>query len=165
LKQSISFLLSLFLFTSCLSDTDRLWYSAKDKQLRSGFYLCRVGGPHDPNGFTDPASKRELLPSRTTLVTLENVDTVFANSKNSEYPELTLRWSQKGAEKFAEFTSKCYGNSIAFMHEGKILSAPTVEGTIAGREVSIYGSYSSKFIKGLQDSVSAARVRDLTDRR
>ncbi|RYY95336.1 MAG: hypothetical protein EOO11_16045 [Chitinophagaceae bacterium] len=150
-------LLLFLLAASCGHRANPDWYDARDKRLPSGFYLCRERTEKDAEGFRNPGGGSLLL-SRQTFVTLEGVDTLY-NAPDPEYPELTLRWSAEGAQRFAAFTAQCTGRVIAFYHKGYLLTTPKVESMVTGRQLNIAGDYRDKFVQELQDSARAAGLR------
>jgi len=81
----------------------------------------------------------KLIPTGLTGKDLAKADLQFDSTNGN--PQIGLTFTAAGAKKFEEITARNIGQPLAIFLDGAVLSAPTVQGKIAGGNAVITGTF------------------------
>jgi len=81
----------------------------------------------------------KLIPTGLTGKDLAKADLQFDSTNGN--PQIGLTFTAAGAKKFEEITARNVGQPLAIFLDGAVLSAPTVQGKIAGGSAVITGTF------------------------
>ena len=81
----------------------------------------------------------KLIPTGLTGKDLAKADLQFDSTNGN--PQIGLTFTAAGAKKFEEITARNIGQPLAIFLDGAVLSAPTVQGKIAGGSAVITGTF------------------------
>lgn len=82
------------------------------------------------------------LVKKRVLVSGENLTRASVGSDQSGRPAIDFRFDGQGARRFGEATAQNIGKPFAIILDGKVISAPTIQGAITGGTGQITGSFS-----------------------
>ena len=82
------------------------------------------------------------LVKRRVLVSGENLTRAGVGADQSGRPAIDFRFDGQGARRFGETTAANIGRPFAIILDGKVISAPTIQGAITGGTGQITGSFS-----------------------
>ncbi|MES2860681.1 MAG: preprotein translocase subunit SecD, partial [Pseudomonadota bacterium] len=82
------------------------------------------------------------LVKKRVLVSGENLTRAGVGADQSGRPAIDFRFDGQGARRFAEATTANDGKPFAIILDGKVISAPTINGPITGGTGQIVGSFS-----------------------
>ena len=82
------------------------------------------------------------LVKKRVLVSGENLTRASVGSDQSGRPAIDFRFDGLGARRFGEATAANIGKPFAIILDGKVISAPTIQGAITGGSGQITGSFS-----------------------
>lgn len=97
-----------------------------------------------------------LLPTDLTGSDLENAEITF-ETENGQ-PAISLKFSQEGAKKFEDITSRNIGKPVVIILDDQILSQPTVQEKIIGGEAQISGDFTVEQAKELVVQLNAGAL-------
>ncbi|MCU0787796.1 MAG: hypothetical protein MUC91_06335 [Verrucomicrobia bacterium] len=103
---------------------------------RSTAPVDELPDPNDRSGQTRLRLLREVFLDDAAVATA----TVGTNELGNA--EITLHLTDEGSRMLARVTDRKNGRRFAIVHQGRILSAPTVKGMVVGRELKIVGNFS-----------------------
>ena len=81
------------------------------------------------------------LVKKRILVSGENLTRAGVGSDQNGRPAIDFRFDGQGARRFGEATAQNIGKPFAIILDGKIISAPTIQGAIAGGTGQITGNF------------------------
>lgn len=81
------------------------------------------------------------LVKRRILVSGENLTRASVGSDQSGRPAIDFRFDGQGARRFGEATAANIGKPFAIILDGRVISAPTIQGAITGGTGQITGSF------------------------
>ncbi|TSC63530.1 MAG: preprotein translocase subunit SecD, partial [Microgenomates group bacterium Gr01-1014_93] len=105
-----------------------------------------------------PSSEVNFKSTGLTGADLTKAAVTFGGGKNTSGPVVSIEFSSKGAEKFAEITKRNIGKPIAIFLDDEIVSAPNVEQEIVGGSAVITGQFSTDQAKSLAVSLNAGAL-------
>ena len=82
------------------------------------------------------------LVKKRVLVSGENLTRASVGADQSGRPAIDFRFDGQGARRFGEATAQNIGKPFAIILDGKVISAPTIQGAITGGTGQITGSFS-----------------------
>ncbi|PIR88131.1 MAG: protein translocase subunit SecD [Candidatus Harrisonbacteria bacterium CG10_big_fil_rev_8_21_14_0_10_45_28] len=82
----------------------------------------------------------------------------FALSDVTRQPEIYLEFNSEGAGLFEELTGKNIGSPLAIFLDGALLTAPTVQGRIAGGKAQITGQFTIEEARSLVERFNAGAL-------
>jgi len=82
------------------------------------------------------------LVKRRILVSGENLTRASVGADQSGRPAIDFRFDGQGARRFGETTAQNIGRPFAIILDGRVISAPTIQGAITGGTGQITGSFS-----------------------
>ena len=97
--------------------------------------------PPDAELLTDDQGTPFLVKKRI-LVSGENLTRAGVGSDQNGRPAIDFRFDGQGARRFGEATAQNIGKPFAIILDGKVISAPTIQGPITGGTGQITGSFS-----------------------
>ncbi|MEN5168866.1 protein translocase subunit SecD [Brevundimonas pondensis] len=97
--------------------------------------------PPDAELLTDDQGQPYLVKKRI-LVSGENLTRAGVGSDQNGRPAIDFRFDGQGARRFGEATAQNIGKPFAIILDGKVISAPTIQGTITGGTGQITGNFS-----------------------
>ncbi|MFC5342465.1 protein translocase subunit SecD [Brevundimonas staleyi] len=97
--------------------------------------------PPDAQLLTDETGTPYLV-KRRVLVSGENLTRANVGADQSGRPAIDFRFDGNGARRFGEATAANIGKPFAIILDGKVISAPTINGAITGGSGQITGSFS-----------------------
>ncbi len=102
-----------------------------------------VGGlvPPDSQLLQDDQGQPYLV-KRRVLVSGENLTRASVGADQSGRPAIDFRFDGVGARRFGEATAQNIGKPFAIVLDGKVISAPTIQGAIPDGNGQITGSFS-----------------------
>ncbi len=83
-----------------------------------------------------------LLVKRRVLVSGENLTRASVGADQGGRPAIDFRFDGQGARRFGEATAQNIGKPFAIILDGKVISAPTIQGAITGGTGQITGNFS-----------------------
>ncbi|WP_292053794.1 MULTISPECIES: protein translocase subunit SecD [unclassified Brevundimonas] len=87
-------------------------------------------------------SNTPYLVKRRILVSGENLTRAGVGTDQNGRPAIDFQFDGQGARRFAEATAQNIGKPFAIILDGKVISAPTIQGAITGGSGQITGSFS-----------------------
>lgn len=81
------------------------------------------------------------LVKKRVLVSGENLTRAGVGSDQNGRPAIDFRFDGQGARRFGEATAQNIGKPFAIILDGKVISAPTIQGAIAGGTGQITGNF------------------------
>lgn len=87
---------------------------------------------------------------------LERAGVSFAPNTNA--PQIAIKFTSEGAEKFEEITKRNVGRPLAIFLDGQIISAPRVNEAISGGEAVISGQFDLEEAKNLAIQLNAGAL-------
>jgi len=87
---------------------------------------------------------------------LERAGVSFAQNTNT--PQIAIKFTGEGAEKFEEITKRNIGSPLAIFLDGQVISAPRVNEAISGGEAVISGQFSLDQAKNLAIQLNAGAL-------
>ncbi|MCA3701109.1 MAG: protein translocase subunit SecD [Brevundimonas sp.] len=97
--------------------------------------------PPDAELMQDEAGTPYLV-KRRILVSGENLTRASVGADQSGRPAIDFRFDGQGARRFGEATAQNIGRPFAIILDGRVISAPTIQGAITGGTGQITGSFS-----------------------
>lgn len=97
--------------------------------------------PPDAELLTDDQGTPYLVKKRI-LVSGENLTRAGVGSDQNGRPAIDFRFDGQGARRFGEATAQNIGKPFAIILDGKVISAPTIQGAITGGTGQITGNFS-----------------------
>lgn len=92
--------------------------------------------------YIDATDKNLSLPvSKTVEITGDGIADARPSFNQNGEPEITLIFSQEGAQRFANITKDGVGKRLAIILDGVIYSAPVIREAIGGGRASISGNF------------------------
>jgi protein-export membrane protein SecD len=88
-----------------------------------------------------------FYPAQLTGQYLSHASLVF--DPNTQAPEVSLQFNSEGAKIFDEITKNNVGKPLAVILDGQVLTAPNIQGEIAGGNAQITGTFSADEAKQL----------------
>ena len=97
-----------------------------------------------------------LTPTELTGTDLINSTVVFDSTSGK--PQVSLKFSQAGADKFANLTQKNVGKPLAIVLDNEVISAPVVQEKITGGGAIISGTFSLEEAKKMVIQLNAGAL-------
>jgi len=97
--------------------------------------------PPDAEVLQDETGTPYLV-KRRILVSGENLTRASVGADQSGRPAIDFRFDGQGARRFGETTAQNIGRPFAIILDGRVISAPTIQGAITGGTGQITGSFS-----------------------
>ncbi len=108
--------------------------------------IVELPGIKDPDAAIAMLGKTALLefkdPGNKTVLTGKDLKDARTQVDQGKRPLVAMEFTDDGAKKFADLTTKYVGQQIAIMLDGKVLTAPTVNEPITGGKAVITGNRS-----------------------
>jgi len=98
--------------------------------------------PPDAQLLLGPDGVTPYLVKKRVLVSGENLTRAGVGSDQSGRPAIDFRFDGQGARRFGEATAANIGKPFAIILDGKVISAPTINGPILGGSGQITGNFS-----------------------
>ena len=108
----------------------------------------------DAAGNATPAAT--LVTTDLTGADLESAQVVFESSTGA--PAVSIQFTEDGGKKFAEITGRNVGRQLPIILDNQIVSAPTVQEQITGRNAQISGSFTIEQAKELAIQLNAGAL-------
>ncbi len=105
-------------------------------------------------GSATPAAT--LVPTDLTGADLESAQVVFESNTGS--PAVSIQFTEDGGKKFTEITGRNVGRQLPIILDDQIISAPTVQEQITGRDAQISGSFTIEQAKELAIQLNAGAL-------
>ncbi len=120
--------------------------------------------------FREIPATGEATPTGLTGADLKKAQVTFGSaSQGNSGPQVSIEFTAKGAEKFAEITKRNIGKPVAIFLDDLLISAPTVQQEIVGGSAVITGQFSTGEAKNLSIQLNAGAlpvpIRILEERR
>ncbi|MFS0709695.1 protein translocase subunit SecD [Brevundimonas phoenicis] len=96
--------------------------------------------PPDAQLLTDDLGTPYLVKKRI-LVSGENLTRAGVGTDQNQRPAIDFQFDGQGARRFGEATAQNIGKPFAIILDGQVISAPTIQGAIAGGSGQITGSF------------------------
>jgi preprotein translocase subunit SecD len=98
--------------------------------------------PPDSQLLMGPDGVTPFLVKKRVLVSGENLTRAGVGADQSGRPAIDFRFDGQGARRFGEATAANIGKPFAIILDGKVISAPTIQGAITGGSGQITGNFS-----------------------
>ncbi len=134
-----------------IGQTAKLTFQMVDETVAPGDILQGRVPPEDvvvPNGETGSPTPAYAL-QRRSVVTGEMLTDASAGFDQSGRPDINFRFNGKGAQRFGDATTQNIGRRFAIVLDGKVLSAPVIQGAITGGSGEITGAFSQQQVTEL----------------
>ena len=105
-----------------------------DEDRRKPYYLVRTGPP---------------------VITAGQISAAYATTDARGMPAIGIDLKPGGVERLAETTGKCTNCSLAIVVDGKLRSAPRVEGSVTGKLI-IHGHFGAPEVNVLVERLQFA---------
>ncbi|RAP32764.1 protein translocase subunit SecD [Candidatus Marinamargulisbacteria bacterium SCGC AG-410-N11] len=102
-------------------------------------------------------SERKIILKNTVLTGADLTKAVPGTSQYGE-PFVSIEFNSEGTKKFRDATTRNVGKPIAIILDGKIISAPNVQESIAGGKAQITGKFSTSEMKDLVIKLKAGAL-------
>lgn len=89
---------------------------------------------------------------------LKKATVTFGSSGKKSGPQVSIEFTDQGAQKFGEITKRNVGKPLAIFLDGMPVSAPTVEQEILGGSAEISGNFTSEEAKNLSIQLNAGAL-------
>ena len=109
-----------------------------------------------PPESTESASITGFNETGLTGKDLEKAGVSFAQNTNT--PQIAIKFTGEGAEKFEEITKRNIGSPLAIFLDGQVISAPRVNEAISGGEAVITGQFDLEQAKNLAIQLNAGAL-------
>jgi preprotein translocase subunit SecD len=129
------------------------------------FELRRVGDQSDAKAtetlpFANPRPQGEAPLRVSKEAALDQSHVAQATTQKNALsgdPEILVKLTPAGAERFAKITKESIGKRLAIVSNGKILSAPVIRTEIAGGSLVISGNFTPKEISDLTETLNGRK--------
>ena len=110
-----------------------------------------VAGRTPPDSMVLPSQEGAgaLLVKRRVLVSGEMLTDARSAFDQNGRPDITFRFNGQGAQRFAQATTANIGKQFAIVLDGKVISAPVIQGAIIGGSGEITGNFTSESANNL----------------
>ena len=98
----------------------------------------------------------QIVPTELTGADLKSASTVF--DQNTGKPSVSIEFTEEGAKKFEDITSKNIGKPLAIILDNDIVSAPVVNEKIVGGVAQISGSFTVEEANKLEVQLNAGAL-------
>ena len=98
----------------------------------------------------------QIVPTELTGADLKSASTVF--DQNTGKPSVSIEFTEVGAKKFEDITSKNVGKPLAIILDNDIVSAPVVNEKISGGVAQISGSFTVEEANKLEVQLNAGAL-------
>ncbi len=109
-----------------------------------------------PPESTESASITGFKETDLTGKDLEKAGVTFEQNTNT--PQIAIKFTDEGAEKFEEITKRNIGQPLAIFLDGQVISAPRVNEAISGGEAVISGQFNLEEAKNLAIQLNAGAL-------
>jgi preprotein translocase subunit SecD len=99
-------------------------------------------------------------PAGLTGADLKKADVTFNQSQGGTQtgPQVSVQFTEEGAKKFADITSRNVGNILPIFLDNELISAPVVQQTIEGGDAVITGQYTTEEAKAFSVQLNAGAL-------
>lgn len=114
-----------------------------------------------PPGYiltVDQDGATPLLVERRIMVSGENLTRATVGSDQSGRPAIDFRFDGQGGQRFGSATAANIGRRFAILLDGKVISAPTIEGAITGGTGQITGGFTINQASELVDLLNGGAL-------
>lgn len=101
----------------------------------------------------------ESVPTGLTGADLIKAAPVFGGSIGTSGPQISIRFNDTGAKKFAEVTKRNIGKPLAIFLDDELLEAPTVQQEIIGGDAVITGQFTIEQAKRIATQLNAGALK------
>ena len=101
----------------------------------------------------------ESVPTGLTGADLVKSTPTFGSGQKNNGPQITLKFNDAGAKKFAQITRRNIGKPLAIFLDDLPLEAPTVQQEIIGGEAVITGQFSISDVKRIATQLNAGALK------
>jgi preprotein translocase subunit SecD len=110
-----------------------------------------LGGRVPPDAVVLPSQEGPgaYLVKRRALVSGEMLTDANSAFDQNGRPDITFRFNGQGAQRFAEATTQNIGKQFAIVLDGKVISAPVIQGAIIGGSGEITGNFTTESANNL----------------
>lgn len=104
---------------------------------------------HERDYGTGRSYKRPIVLYARTLMTGDTISEANVRSGGAEGPYVSITFNSRGARQFGDITSANVKKRLAILLDGKVHSAPVIQGAITGGEAMITGNFSPEEARDL----------------
>jgi preprotein translocase subunit SecD len=106
--------------------------------------------------FAEVGDELTFTPTSLTGADLKRADVVFDRTNGK--PAVSIEFTDEGAKKFAELTTKNVGKALAIFLDGVPVSSPVVQEPITGGQAQITGDFTTQEAKNLSIQLNAGAL-------
>jgi uncharacterized RDD family membrane protein YckC/tRNA A-37 threonylcarbamoyl transferase component Bud32 len=111
----------------------------------------------DAETFTEANGVDKIRLGKEVLLDEGDVASASVVTEEDGRRQIRVKFTESGMRKFASITESHHGRRIAFLFDGRVLTAPAVQATIFGGEITILGTLPESMEKALLETLNSHR--------